>query len=410
MKPLAEAQADVLRACPPLPVERTPLESALGLVLAEDVTAPHPVPPFANSAMDGYAVVARDTAHPPVRLAVLEDVPAGSVASTEVRPGSAIKIMTGAPLPAGADSVVKVEDTETDSTEVVVKVAVRAGEAVRPAGSDVQMGETILRTGTRLFPPHLAVLATIGVGDPLVARRSRVAVMSTGDELVPIEEPLTPGMIHDSNRPLLLSMLKELGADVLDFGIIPDDPDHLRDTLAKAASEADVILTSGGVSMGEHDVVKKLLLDLGDIEFWRVAMQPAKPFAFGRLDGTPFFSLPGNPVSVMVAFEQFARPAILSMMGARNVFRPRISGTLIQPVFTDPEKTVFLRVACAFRSGRWEASLSGGQGSHVLSALAAANGFAVVPVGVGEVAAGAVVEVEMFTWPETRTREEVLGG
>ncbi len=411
MKALPEAQRDVLAAVPPLPVVEVPLREALGLVLAADVVAAHDVPPFANSAMDGYAVQARDTEKAPLTLQVLEDVPAGYAPRTEVEPGTAVKIMTGAPLPAGADAVVKVEDTVPGEGEVRILGPVAAGTAVRPAGGDVAAGTVVFTAGERLGPAHLGVLASLGVAEPRVRMRPRAAVFSTGDEVQPPEtDHLRPGWIRDSNRPLLCGLLAELGAEVLDYGIVPDDAALLRDTLAKAGDEADAVFTSGGVSMGEYDLVKAVLAELGDIEFWQVAMQPAKPFAFGLLGRTPFFGLPGNPVSVMVAFEQFARPALLRMMGALRLFRPRVRGRLAAAVETDPAKTVFLRVRAFPSEYGWTAELSGGQSSNVLSGLAGANALAVVPAGVGGVPAGAEVELEMFRWPESRTAEEAFGG
>lgn len=411
MRPLADAQRDVLGAVPALPEVDVPLDDAAGLVLARPVNAPSDVPPFANSAMDGYAVVAADTAHPPVTLPVLEDVPAGSVATGSVRPGAAIKIMTGAPLPAGADSVVRVEDTEPGDNAVVINAAVERGTAVRPAGGDVAAGDRVFAAGTRLTPPHLAVLASLGLPGIPVRRRPRVAIMSTGDEVQPPDvAELRPGQIRDTNRPLLRSLLAEVGAEVLDFGIIPDDEETLRDAVKRAAEEADAIFTSGGVSMGEYDLVKIVLRKLGTIDFWQVAMQPAKPFAFGHIDGTPLFGLPGNPVSVMVAFEQFARPALLHMMGAERIFRPRVPATMAEPISTDPVKTVFSRVAVEHDGNGYRARPSGGQQSNVISALARADAFAVVPVGVGDRQIGDPVDLEMFRWPESRTIREALHG
>ena len=271
-----------------LPVQPATLREARGLVLTDDVTAPHDVPPFANSAMDGYAVQAADTDPAPSRLRVLEDVPAGSVPSQAVLPGTAIKIMTGAPMPAGADAVVKVEDTDAGSDQVNIAAAVAAGTAVRAAGSDTLGGSAVFAAGTRLGAAHLGVLASVGVAFPPVRRRPSVAIMSTGDEVVPPETGhLEPGKIRDTNRPLLQAALEDFGAVVIDYGIIPDDAEALNKTLGHAARNADVVVTSGGVSMGEYDLIKQELSALGTVDFWKVAMQPAKPFAFGSLGGTP---------------------------------------------------------------------------------------------------------------------------
>jgi molybdopterin molybdotransferase len=411
VRPLADAQRDVLGAVPALPEVDVSLVEAAGLVLAKAVVAPSDVPPFANSAMDGYAVIAADTAGPPVTLTVLEDVPAGSVASGAVRAGTAIKIMTGAPVPVGADAIVRVEDTEPGEGSVVVRASVDPGTSVRPAGGDVGAGQPVFEPGTRISPPHLAVLASLGLPSIRVRRRPKVAIMSTGDEVrAPDTAELAPGQIRDTNRPLLRALLAELGAEVVDLGIIPDDEETLRSAVERAAGEADAIFTSGGVSMGEYDLVKIVLRTLGTIDFWQVAMQPAKPFAFGHIDGTPLFGLPGNPVSVMVAFEQFARPALLHMMGAERVFRPRVTGTMAEAINTDPAKTVFSRVAVASGPEGFVARPSGGQSSNVISALANADAFAVVPVGIGACEIGDQVDLEMFRWPEQRTVREVLGG
>ncbi len=411
MKPLADAQREVLSAVGPRDPVRMSLWDALGAVLAADVTAPHDVPPFANSAMDGYAVRAADTTDAPVELRVVEDVAAGHVATTSVEPGTAIKIMTGAPLPDGADAVLEVEATEPGDGRVRILATAPPGNHVRPAGGDVARGTRVFSVGTRLRPAHLGVLSTLGVATPLVFEPPRVALMSTGDEVLPPEtEALEPGRIRDANRPLLAGLLRRLGVEFLDLGIVPDDAALLRETLLRAAGECDVIVTSGGVSMGEYDLVKQVLAALGDVDLWRVAMKPAKPFAFGTVAGTPLFGLPGNPVSVLVAFEQFLRPALLTMMGANAIFRPRVRGTLAEPVDSDPEKVVFLRVVLSYVDDDWVVSLAGGQSSNVLSAAAAADALAVVPVGVGSLDAGDRVELEMIHWPESRTRAEVLDG
>lgn len=410
MRPLHEAQADVLDAVGKLPQQATALRECLGLVLVEPVTATHDLPPFANSAMDGYAVKVSDIATPPVELDVLEDVPAGSVPTMALTSGEAIKIMTGAPLPEGAEAVVRVEDTTPGDRIVTIHVAVPHGTSVRPAGGDVAAGTEVLQAGERLRPAHLGVLASLGVAWPLVRRRPTVAIMSTGDEIMPPEtKELGPGKIRDANRFVLRGLLEELGAVVIDHGIVGDDAVALNQVLGQAASTADIVLTSGGVSMGDYDLVKEELGKLGTVDFWKVAMQPAKPFAFGKLGATPLFGLPGNPVSVFVAFEQFVRPASLHMMGATASFRPRRPARLAHDITTDPAKTVFLRMVVDYvPDGLPVASSAGGQSSNVLSAMAAADAFGVVPRGVGRLAAGDTVELEMFRFPAERTREEGL--
>ncbi len=410
MRSLEKAQRDVLAAVSPLPVVELPVWDALGLGLASPVVAPHDVPPFTNSAMDGYAVLGADVEEAPVALGLLEDVPAGHVAQQAVRSGAAIKIMTGAPIPDGADTVVKVEDTEPLPDGVRIMAATPTGTAVRPAGGDLAAGEPVFAASERLTPPHLAVLASLGVS-PRVRRRPRVAMLSTGDEVLPPETGnLGPGQIRDTNRPLLAAMLDELGVEVVDLGIVGDDADVLRSTLERGAGEADMVLTSGGVSMGEYDLVKIILRELGTIDFWKVAMQPAKPFAFGHIGGTPLLGLPGNPVSVMVAFEQFARPALLHMMGCRALFRARAVARAAETWRTDPAKTVFTRVVTEIEDGVTLVRSSGAQSSNVLSALARADAFAVIPVGTGWVRAGDPVPIELFRSPEARTASEVFGG
>ncbi|MBA2338671.1 MAG: molybdopterin molybdotransferase MoeA [Acidimicrobiia bacterium] len=412
MKPLGEAQAVVLDTVSPLPVVSVPLGECLGLALAEAVVAGHDLPPFANSAVDGYAVRVGDVVAVPVELHVVGNVAAGSVPLTAVTPGSAVKVMTGALLPDGAEAVVRVEDTETADGVVRILVSVPSGLAIRPAGGDVPAGTEVMAAGERLAAAHLGVLASLGVSAPRVRRRPVVALLSTGDELVPVETvDLSGGLIRDANRSTLAALITDAGAVVVDHGIVGDDPQRLRRVLDEAAGSADVIVSSGGVSMGDHDVVKEMLIDLGTVDFWQVAMQPAKPLGFGSVDGVPFFGLPGNPVSVYVAFEQFVRPALLTMLGAAAVFRPRVRGVLDDGASTDPAKTVFLRtVAAPDPTGAWHARSAGGQASNVLSAMAAANAFAVIPVGCSDVAAGAAVDLELFTVPSTRTRREVLGG
>jgi len=411
VRPLHEAQQDVLDSVSPLPVQQVTLREARGLVLAEDITAPHNIPPFANSAMDGYAVLAADVADVPVTLKVIEVIAAGSVPTLAVVPGTAIKIMTGAPMPEGADAVIKVEDTDGGVAAVEIRAGAAAGTAVRAAGGDIATGTSVLVAGTRLTAPHLGVLASVGAAFPKVGRRPVVAIMSTGDEVMPPETgELGPGMIRDTNRPTLRGALEDFGAVVVDYGIVADDAVILNQTLGHAARNADAVVTSGGVSMGEYDLIKQELASLGTVGFWKVAMQPAKPFAFGSLGGTPLFGLPGNPVSVFVAFEQFLRPALLAMMGAGKLFRPRLAAVAGEVFETDAAKTVFVRAAVRRDGPNLVATRSGGQASNQLMALALADAFAVVPVGTSRVEQGDAVELEMFRSPESRTAEEALGG
>jgi molybdopterin molybdotransferase len=403
MKPLEEARSEVLSSVDLLGVEQVPIWQGHGRVLATDVIAPEHVPPFANSAMDGFAVRAADVSVAGSVLEVIGDLPAGSSTDIEVGPGQAIKIMTGAPMPGGADTVARVEDTSTEGSKVTITTAVEPGTSVRPAGGDVSEGQVVFTAGTRLTPMHIGVLATIGVGHPDVFMRPRVAFMSTGDELTPPEEVgLEPGAIRDSNRPMLLSLLQDAGVEPVDLGIIPDDADVLRDALTRA-SDADVVVSTGGVSMGDYDVTKIVLQGDAKVDFWQVAIQPAKPFAFGHIGDALFFGLPGNPVSVLVSFEQFARPALLKMQGARSVLRPQLVASAGETLETDPQKTVFVRVFVeGLEQGSPTVVKSGGQASNVLSAAAAADGFAVVPRGTAVVERGEPVTVEMFKWPESR--------
>lgn len=407
LKPLRQARAEVLDAMPKRPIVDVSTADALNRITARPVTATEPVPPFANSAMDGYAVRRSDIAEVPTILEVIEDVPAGSVPKHPVKPGEATRIMTGAPMPEGADAVVVVEATSAlDADRVEIRSVPGDGDHVRAAGGDVAVGDVIVEPGVRLSARHLASISsavgTIPVADPPV-----VAIMSTGDEVVPPQTTsLSPGKIRDTNRVLVASMLDELRLPTIDLGIIGDDLGSLRSAYRRAADEADLIISTGGVSMGDYDFVKQVLGEEGAVQFWRVAMQPAKPFAFGSIDRVPLFGLPGNPVSTFVAFEQFVRPAVLHMMGATHLLRPRIVGTMGEDISTSPAKDVFLRVLLAQDDGGFVALRSGGQGSNVLSALANADAFAVVPVGTGTVSAGEPVTLEMFTWDENRIDED----
>lgn len=406
MRPLPEMRAEILASMRRLESETVGYEQTIGRILAEPLVSPENVPHFENSAMDGFAVRSADTTQPGTVLDVLADVPAGQVADVAVGEGQAIKIMTGAPMPEGADAVIRVEETTLQNGRVTIAPPVPAGNSVRPAGGDIEAGETVFPAGTRLTSVHLGVLATIGAVNPVVSRLPRVAVMSTGDELQPAEtEDLAPGMIRDSNRPMIKAMLAETGVEVIDLGRISDDADELRAAMGRASAEADVIVTSGGVSMGDYDVIKLVLREEADVDFFQVAMKPGKPFGFGRIGGAPFFGLPGNPVSVLVSFEQFVRPALLSMQGARALLRPRTMGTAGEKFESDGAKEEFVRVAFGGSGPELEAHQTGGQSSNVLSAAARADAFAVIPVGVDEVGVGDPVIVELFRAHETRPAE-----
>jgi molybdopterin molybdotransferase len=403
MKPLEEARSEVLSSVGLLGVEQVPIWQASGRVLTSDIVAPENVPPFANSAMDGFAVRGTDVSASGSVLEVIGDLPAGTSSDLEVGPGQAIKIMTGAPMPPGADTVARVEDTSSEGSKVTISTAVEPGTSVRLAGGDVSQGQVVFSAGTRLTPMHVGVLATIGVAQPEVFKRPRVAFMSTGDELTPPEaESLQPGAIRDSNRPMLLALLEDAGVEPVDLGIIPDDPDVLREALTRAA-EADAVVSTGGVSMGDYDVTKHVLQGDAQVDFWQVAIQPAKPFAYGRIGDAIFFGLPGNPVSVLVSFEQFARPSLLKMQGAHAILRPQLVASAGETLDTDPKKTVFVRVVVeGLEEGSPTVAKSGGQASNVLSAAAAADGFAIVPRGTATIEQGEPVTVEMFKWPESR--------
>ena len=403
MRPLKAVRAEVLKSMRRLDTETIPFDEGVGRVLAEAVVSSEDVPHFANSAMDGFAVRAADVSEPDAVLEVLADLPAGQVASVSMSDGQAIRIMTGAPMPDGADTVVRVEDTTAEGDKVRIHTVVEEGTYVREAGGDVRAGQVVFDPGLRMGPIHVGVLATLGLVEPVVSRRPRVGVMSTGNELQPpATQDLAPGMIRDSNRPMLVGLLEDAGAEVIDYGRIGDDADELRAALGRAAVETDAIVTTGGVSMGDYDVTKLVLREEAGVDFIKVAMKPGKPLAFGRLGGAPFFGLPGNPVSVVVSFEQFVRPALLTMQGARAVLRPQMTVAAGERLVTDPAKTVFLRVRLEGDGAALRATQAGGQASNILSVAAVADAFAVVPIGVETIDQGEPVLIELFRSPETR--------
>ncbi len=395
-----EALSRILQHFRPLaPVERA-LEDALGLVLAEDVRAPNDVPPFANSAMDGYAVHAADvegaTPNAPVRLPVVMDIAAGRTGA-ELGPGAAARIMTGAPLPPGADAVVRFEDTDSGEKVVSIRVGVARWENVRQAGEDVRRGEVVVAAGTLLRPAEIGVLATAGRRRVTVHPRPRVAVLSTGDELVEVDEIPGPGQIRDANRYSLGTAVRAAGGEPVLLGIARDTADDLRRALRRAAEE-DVIVTSGGVSVGDYDFVKVVMRELGSMDFWAIQMRPGKPVAFGEIKGTPIFGLPGNPVSCLLTFELFARPALLKMQGRRLLHRPRTTARLGEDVPKPPHLRFFGRAIYERVTGT--VRTTGPQGSGILRSMALANCLLDLPIGPGAVKAGSEVTIILTDQPE----------
>jgi molybdenum cofactor synthesis domain-containing protein len=401
-----QARERVLAGSRPLPSRAVALDDGLGCVTAEAVLAGEAVPPFANTAMDGYAVIAADTAGAsadrPVRLAVTGTLAAGAPADRPVGRGEALRIMTGAPFPPGADAVAIVEVTEPadGGRAVLIRAPARAGDHIRPAGEDIALGQEVFAAGTVLTPGHLGVLASIGRTTVTAVARARVGVLSTGDELVDGSGPLRPGQIRDSNRHTLLALARQSGFDAVDLGVVPDDEVAIRSVLELGVAGCDALLTSGGVSMGEFDYVKKVLDELGDMAWMQIAIRPAKPLAFGVVSGTPVFGLPGNPVSSMVSFELFARPALRQMMGypPGMLDRPRVRAVADEALSRHPDGKLHLaRVTVGYREdGRYHARFSGGQASNLLRAMALANGLALVPDGPG-VGAGGEVEVMLLS-------------
>ncbi len=392
----------ILAAVTTLPAVTVARADAHGTVLAADVVAPEDVPPFANTAMDGYAVRAADTAGAApgatVRLRVVGELPAGHAPSTPVGPGQAIRIMTGAPMPEGADAIVMVERTEVDGDDVIVDLEVAVGRHVRAAGGDITTGDIVLPAGTRLSAAYLGVLASVGVDELRVVPRPKVGVLSTGDELVEAG-PLAPGKIRDSNRPMLLGLVREAGLEAVDLGRAPDDEDTITGLLEDALRRCDAVLTSGGVSVGDYDYVKAALDRLGSLEWRQIAIKPAKPLAFGVVRDTPVFGLPGNPVSSLVSFELFARPALLQLGGHPHRFRPEVTARAAEDLARSPDGKLHLdRVRVRWTAEGYTAARTGGQASNQLAATAAANALALLPDGDG-VRAGEELTVMLLDAP-----------
>lgn len=399
MIPLADARATVLAACVRAEPVDVALADALGCVLAAPIVSSEAVPPFANTAMDGFAVQADDTRTTPARLRVVGTLAAGAAPTTPVGKGEAIRIMTGAPVPPGADAIVPVEVTAGTPEEVEILEPAQFGAHVRPAGEDIQIGQQVFAAGTVLRPGHLGVLASIGVEKVAVIPRARVGVLSTGDELVDGGGALGPGQIHDSNRHTLLALCREAGFEAVDLGLARDDESVIEAAVRRGLETCDALVTSGGVSVGDFDYVKVVLdrLSAGAMQWMQVAIRPAKPLAFGTVQGKPVFGLPGNPVSSMVSFELFALPGLRQMMGHTVLDRPRALGVADESLKRRPDGKIHLVrvVATLEHDGRYHVRSSGGQASNLLRSMALANALAVVPDGDG-IDAGGDVEVMLL--------------
>ena len=399
-----DALAIVLDKVPRMPARNVPLAEAVGRVLADPVTATEPMPPFAASVKDGYAVIAADG---PGKYPIVGEARAGKLADFAVTPGTAAYITTGAPMPAGADAVVMVEDTQVDDGEAgrrIVEIlhAVRAGDDVRPVGVDIQPGQEVLAQGERLGPAELGLLATLGRERVRIYVAPRVAVMSTGDELVSPGDAPQPGQIRDSNRTMILAALREANAIPVDLGIGSDSGGDLARRVERGLREADILLTSGGVSMGDLDLMKPLLERLGTLHFGRIMMKPGKPLTFAtvQVDGSArlVFGLPGNPVSSLVTFYLFAVPAVRKMAGFKHPDLPRVQASLTQPLKLDPERPEYHRATLVWDralnggSGGYVASSTGGQASSRLLSMRTANALLELPAGEATLSAGAMVD------------------
>jgi len=390
-----EARSIILSNVHPLGVERAPLLEALGRVVADDVAAPWDMPFYDNSAMDGFAV-RTDDCRAGVSLRITGFLPAGETAAPAVLPGCAVRIMTGAQIPPGCDAVVPVEETEERDGAVELREKVKRSQHIRFRGEDVRNGDTVVTTGTILQPPEISMLASFGKAFVPVYRKARVAVLSTGDELVELGEPLSPGKIINSNALSLAAAVAAAGAEPVILGIARDNRESHRERMTEGL-KADVLVTSAGVSGGDRDLVRDCLAELGVTQlFWRVEIKPGGPLAFGVKEGKPVFSLPGNPVSTMVTFEEFVRPALLKMMGHRRVIRPYVKATLRGEVRKKPGKVHFLRVRIEVENGVRFAIPAGDQHTGILRTMVRANAIAVLPKEKTDFADGEEVAVHLL--------------
>jgi molybdopterin molybdotransferase len=402
-----EALKTILSGCRALGLEKVDILEACGRVIGEDVTALRDIPSAANSAMDGYAVRSSDTkgAHAlkPEELKVIETIAAGTLAKKTVKAGQAARIMTGAVIPKGADAVVRREDTEEAGKTVKIKIAAPRGLDIRFPGEDVQKGEQVISAGSVLRPGHIGMLSALGKAFVSVYQKPRVAILSTGDELVDIETDPPPGKIVNSNSYSLAAQVLECGGVPVMLGIARDQKAELTQKF-RIARRADVILSSGGVSVGDYDFVKDVMGDIGNaMHFWQVAMRPGKPLAYGSIDGVPLFGLPGNPVSVMVSFEQFVRPCLLRMQGHNRIFRPTLTAVSAQDIKKSIGFKNFIRALVYEKGDAYIASVTGEQGSGILKSMVAANGFIVLSEKDTFIRKGDEVTVQLIDETFTRT-------
>jgi molybdopterin molybdotransferase len=407
-----QALTAVLAGVSVLGEEIVPLPEALGRVLISPVVAQDDMPPFANSAMDGYALRAADIAQAtpenPASLRVVADIAAGSAPTAIVTPGTAARIMTGAPLPQGADAVIPVEDTNEPwrsperplPEQIKIRRAVSAGDYIRLPGEDIESGQQVLPAGHLIRPQEIGVLASLGVSQVAVVRRPKVGILATGDELIPVEEPLQPGKIRNSNGYTQAAQVRAMGAIPVDLGVAADTEADVWEKLAAGLTAGvDLFISSAGVSVGAYDVVKAVLEAEGNVGFWRVRMRPGKPLAFGTFKGIPYLGLPGNPVSAMVSFERFARPAILKMSGRTDLDRPSVSVIMREEIHSDGRES-YIRAVVSREGEEYTAVTTGGQGSHMMTSLVKANALVIVPEGVKHVAPGQQLTALMIDWPE----------
>ena len=394
---VADAQAHILaQVATVAPPQIVPLTGALGRVLAEDLRAPIDVPPTDNSAVDGYAVAHVDlAAGARTDFTVVGELAAGGVFAGAIARGQALRIMTGAPMPAGADTVYPQEVVERRGDRITVS-AIDRGANTRARGEDVRAGSVVLPAGSVLRPQELGVAASLGLPQILVRQRPRVAVFSTGDEVVEPGDARKPGQIYDSNRFSLQGLVEAAGGVVTDYGIVPDLHEVLHARLTEAARASDIVLTSGGVSVGDYDLVKAVLQEAGGIDFWQVAMQPGRPLAVGRIGAAHFFGLPGNPVASMLTFSLFVRPALWKLAGRRELFPPRFHAVATEAMRKKTGRREFKRGILSYAGDHWEVRTTGPQGSGILSSMAQADCFIVIEEERGDVAAGERVWVEAF--------------